>query len=61
MTTEELVAAGLPAERKFKILRPHGCQKGTPLLLLVGLGLMKMGRLDRKKKKSEMSTLMSKT
>jgi hypothetical protein len=60
MTTEELAAAGLRPSQKFRILRPHNSQKGTPLMLLAGLGLMKMVRLDQKMKKSEMLTRTSK-
>jgi hypothetical protein len=59
MTIEELAVAGLPAEPEVQdpeIVQPS---EDTPLLLVAGLGFTKMGRLDQRRKKSEMSTLMS--
>jgi hypothetical protein len=60
MTTEELAAAGLPAEPEVQ--NPESAQfperHSSPAAS--GLGLTKMGRSDRKRKKSEMLTLMSK-
>jgi hypothetical protein len=55
-----LLLAFRPSSRKFKIMRLLNPQEATPLLLLAGPGSVKMGRLDQKRRKSEMSTLMSK-
>jgi hypothetical protein len=60
MTTEELAAAGLPAEPEIQDKRLLKPQKTTTLLLLVDPGLAKMWNLDQKRRKSEMSMLMSK-
>jgi hypothetical protein len=60
MTTEELAAAGLPVEPEIQNPETVQLPEWHSLLLLAGLGLTKMGRLDLKVKKSEMLTLMSK-
>jgi hypothetical protein len=50
MTTEELVAAGLPTEPEVREPRTADLPKMRPLLLLGDLATTKTGRLDQRKK-----------
>jgi hypothetical protein len=57
MTTEELLAAGLPTEPEVREPELPDPPKMRPLLLLADLAIAKMGRLGQRKKISKISTL----